>query len=134
MTPPLSSSSAGHAYAVVNIREVEGKKLLHIKNPWNKQRWKGKWSPKDDSSWTAAMVKALHYDRRAALAKDDGEFWMDLDSAKHFYDVFHMNWNPSLFKHQYSTHYCWKQDAGPVKDLYNMGENPQFMVDIKSTG
>eukprot|EP00729_Bicosta_minor_P004617 gene4617-18796_t len=54
--------------------------------------------------------------------------------SDHTYDVFHMNWNPSLFKHQYSTHYCWKQDAGPVKDLYNMGENPQFMVDIKSTG
>ena len=47
------------------------------------------------------MLKALHYDRKGALAKDDGEFWMDLDSAKHFYDVFHMNWNPTLFKHQY---------------------------------
>lgn len=66
---------------------MEGKKLLHIKNPWNKQRWKGKWSPKDDRNWTAAMTKALHYDRKGALAKDDGEFWMDLDSAKHFYDV-----------------------------------------------
>lgn len=41
-----------------------------------------------------------------------------------------MNWNPGLFAHKYTTHTCWSQAAGPVKDLYNVGENPQFRLEL----
>ena len=29
-----------HAYAVLNIAEVKGIKLLQLKNPWSHRRWK----------------------------------------------------------------------------------------------
>jgi calpain-7 len=34
-----------HAYAVLNVKEVRGYKLLQVKNPWTQKRWKGKFSP-----------------------------------------------------------------------------------------
>ena len=75
--------------------------MLHIKNPWNRGRWKGRWSPDDLASWTPSMCKKLGYDPIKAQAHDDGEFWMDLPSVKNFFDIFHMNWNPDLFKYKY---------------------------------
>eukprot|EP00039_Didymoeca_costata_P015536 m.267088 g.267088 ORF g.267088 m.267088 type:complete len:139 (-) comp16243_c1_seq6:2429-2845(-) len=99
-------------YAVINMREVEGHRLVHIKNPWNKGRWKGNWSPRHTQMWKPSIRKALNYNPELASQKDDGEFWMDLASVVNFYDVFHLNWNPGLFPHNYSTHYCWSQSAG----------------------
>ena len=34
-----------------------------------------------------------------------GIFWIDIDFAlRAFFDVFYLNWNPSLFKYTYCTH------------------------------
>lgn len=121
-----------HAYAVLNMREINGVRLLKIKNPWNHGRWKGKYSPDDNLHWTAELASKLDYDVGTARRVDDGEFWMDLDSVKSFFDVFHLNWNPSIFKFRYSLHKSWLQKSGPVRDLYNMGENPQFRLEFKT--
>eukprot|EP00039_Didymoeca_costata_P015534 m.267167 g.267167 ORF g.267167 m.267167 type:complete len:804 (-) comp16243_c1_seq16:1717-4128(-) len=130
-TEKKTGLSGCHAYAVINMREVEGHRLVHIKNPWNKGRWKGNWSPRHTQMWKPSIRKALNYNPELASQKDDGEFWMDLASVVNFYDVFHLNWNPGLFPHNYSTHYCWSQSAGPAKDRYNMGENPQYSLKLQ---
>lgn len=36
-----------HAYAVLDLRKFEDKRLLLVKNPWTKFRWKGRYSEKD---------------------------------------------------------------------------------------
>lgn len=37
--------SPSHAYAVLDVVQVFGKRLLQVKNPWTKKRWRGKYSP-----------------------------------------------------------------------------------------
>lgn len=34
-----------HAYAVLDVREIGKHRLLQVKNPWTKKRWRGKFSP-----------------------------------------------------------------------------------------
>ena len=52
-----------HAYAVLQVRELFGQRLLQLKNPWAKVRWKGAYSVHDTKRWTAELRKALAYDQ-----------------------------------------------------------------------
>lgn len=123
-----------HAYALLDIREVMGKRLFLLKNPWSQVRWKGNYSEHDTVNWTRALREALKYDPRNAQMFDNGVFWIDYDSLLHFFDVIYLNWNTSLFKYTYCIHECWRAGVGPVKDVYNIGENPQYSLELKAPG
>ncbi|KAJ3055624.1 hypothetical protein HK097_009951 [Rhizophlyctis rosea] len=60
-----------HAYSVLEAREVRGKKLVKIRNPWGSAEWKGPWSD-GSSEWTPEWMEQL--DHRFG---DDGVFWME---------------------------------------------------------
>lgn len=57
-----------HAYSVLKAREVDGVRLVLLKNPWGKHEWKGPWS--DGSSKCNPMplivgiVERSHSDMR----------------------------------------------------------------------
>ncbi|KPM11093.1 calpain-7-like protein [Sarcoptes scabiei] len=121
-----------HAYAMLDIQNVQGKRLFLLKNPWSHVRWKGKYSERDMSSWTPELKKALNYDPNSAKNFDNGIFWIDIDSLVNFFDVCYLSWNPSLFKYVYCTHDIWRAGVGPAKDLYYMGDNPQYSLKIKN--
>lgn len=123
-----------HAYAMLDVKEVLGKRLFLLKNPWSHLRWKGKYSERDTVNWTPALLKALHYDPRNASMFDNGVFWIDYDSVCHFFDVAYLNWNPNLFQYTYCTHRTWNAGTGPAKDLYNIGENPQYTLEVNKSG
>jgi len=125
---------SSHAYALLDIREVKGVRLLMLKNPWSHVRWRGNYSELDVSNWTDEMKKLLNYNPEKAATHDNGVFWIDYDSLIQFYDVFYLSWNPALFAHTTSTHHSWNAGLGPVKDLYNIGDNPQFSLTVRSTG
>ena len=84
-----------------------------------------------------------------ASENDNGEFWIDWKSIQQFFDVMYINWDPTMFSYKFTLHFCWHQvwrgavlpcshhltpvsyqDKGPVKDLYNMQENPQYRFAI----
>ncbi|KAG1687433.1 Calpain-7 [Nymphon striatum] len=134
--PELEAERAGlvptHAYAMLDIKEVNGKRLLLLKNPWSHLRWKGNFSERDTVNWTRAMKEAVRYDPKSAQQFDNGVFWIDYESVIQFYDVFYMSWNPSLFKYTYCTHQFWNAGKGPAKDVYNIGENPQYSLNVNS--
>lgn len=123
-----------HAYAMLDVREVQGRRLFLLKNPWSHLRWKGRFSERDTTSWTPALAQALRYDPHNAAMFDNGVFWIDYDSVCHFFDVAYLNWNPGLFQYTYCTHRSWNAGSGPVKDLYNIGENPQFSLELSKSG
>ncbi|CAI5444811.1 unnamed protein product [Caenorhabditis angaria] len=123
-----------HAYAVIDIRCVDNKRLLKLKNPWTHLRWKGNYSEKDKINWTKSLQQQLNYDPEQAALKDDGVFWIDFESACHFFDVFYVNWNPELFPFTSVYHATWNQCSGPVKDLYTVGDNPQYLLTVDCTG
>ncbi|XP_077978254.1 calpain-7-like [Glandiceps talaboti] len=123
-----------HAYAMLDIKHIKGKKLFQLKNPWNHLRWKGNYSEKDTEHWTPDLQKALNYDPKTAQQYDNGVFWIDYESLCEFYDVIYMNWNPDLFKYTYVTHHSWSAKEGPKKDNYNIGDNPQYKLEVKGQG
>lgn len=138
-TGPMSDSEADraglvptHAYALLDIRKVQRHRLLQLKNPWSHLRWKGKFSELDSINWTPELQRALNYDRKSALQFDNGVFWINWESALQFFDVIYMNWNPKLFKYRFTLHSTWKAMEGPKKDVYNIGDNPQYKLELMS--
>lgn len=74
----------GHAYSVLDVFEIEGNKLIQLRNPWGEEtEWKGAWS---DSSkeWTERR-RRIAYDRmqqrgveQTEIGVGDGVFWMSI--------------------------------------------------------
>ncbi len=139
-TPSLSEHEervlglvSSHAYAVLDVRNVLGKQLLKVKNPWSHRRWKGAYSPTDDRNWTPELRKALNYDRATASMIDNGCFWIDYNSMLANFRSLYMNWNPDLFAHRKVIHGSWMAHApGPKNDAYNRGYNPQFVFEVNA--
>jgi hypothetical protein len=76
----------GHAYAIVRVAEVDGNRLISIKNPWGHGEWTGAWSDGSDL-WTDAIKQAVGWSDQ-----DDGIFWMcftDFTKMFHNLDVCH---------------------------------------------
>ncbi|CAH0398502.1 unnamed protein product [Chilo suppressalis] len=140
-TGPLSDAEADrtglvatHAYAVLDVRLADGVKLLKLKNPWSHLRWRGNYSELDADHWTLSLRSLLNYDPESAAQYDNGVFWIDYASILRFFDVFYLNWNPELFHYTYCIHQKWDAGNGPVKDIYNIGENPQFSLHVQGKG
>ncbi|KAI8729645.1 calpain-9-like isoform X2 [Biomphalaria glabrata] len=76
----------GHAYAIINIKEVNIKHstvtLLHLRNPWGHGEWNGPFSDKSPE-WNLLSQA----DKDATLkTKDDGEFWISLTDFRTNFD------------------------------------------------
>ncbi|XP_072948969.1 calpain-7-like isoform X2 [Epargyreus clarus] len=125
---------ATHAYAVLDVRLVNGVKLLKLKNPWSHLRWRGNYSELDIAHWTPTLRATLNYDPDSAAQYDNGVFWIDYTSILNFFEVFYLNWNPGLFQYTNCIHQKWDAGNGPVKDAYNIGENPQFTLHVQGKG
>ena len=102
-----------------------------VKNPWARQGWKGRFSPTDAQNWTPQLRKALGYDPKKHIKKDDGIFWIEYNDLKQWYSSLYINWNPNLFKYSISQHGFWSVNVGPKNDSINIGYNPQYTLDIQ---
>ena len=126
---------SGHAYAVLRVVEVEGWRMLQVKNPWGRVRWKGRFSPADTVNWTPKLKRALNYDAATATQFDNGVFWIDYGAVRQFFATLHMVWNPGLFSFRHVVHGSWRLAApGPKSDRYCIFDNPQYHLEIKAAG
>ena len=127
-----------HAYAVLQVREVLGQKLLQLKNPWAKLQWKGAYSSADQRWADARLRKALNYDPDTARQHDNGVFWIDYASLLKYFQGVYLNWNPQLFAHSTSHHGQWPKRvkiAGEVRDdTTNLGHSPQYAMSVTVGG
>lgn len=126
----ISSSGIvqGHAYALLQVREVDGHKLIQIRNPWaNEVEWNGPWS---DSSpeWTDRMKHKLKH----VPQSKDGIFWMSWqDFQVHFRSIYVCRVYP--IEMRYSVHGQWRgYTAGGCQDYDTWNQNPQFR--LRATG
>uniref|UniRef100_A0A0X3PF53 Calpain-7 n=2 Tax=Schistocephalus solidus TaxID=70667 RepID=A0A0X3PF53_SCHSO len=133
---PSDESRSGlvptHAYALLDMQEVGNTRLLLLKNPWSRTKWKGNYSDQDKEHWTKEMQKRLNFDVNVAQYVDNGVFWIDYGSLCHFFDVFYINWNPDLFQYTTCVHSEWPAATGPKKDIYSYANNPQYTLEVRA--
>uniref|UniRef100_A0A0R3WKU9 Calpain catalytic domain-containing protein n=1 Tax=Hydatigena taeniaeformis TaxID=6205 RepID=A0A0R3WKU9_HYDTA len=135
LTPEVEQRSGlvpTHAYALLDMRQVDQTKLLLLKNPWSRTRWKGNFSDQDTERWTPEMQRKLDYDLNSARYVDNGVFWIDYKSLLYFFDVFYINWNPELFPYTTCVHSEWSASEGPKKDVYSFANNPQYTLEVQA--
>ncbi|KAG6548076.1 hypothetical protein Mapa_010510 [Marchantia paleacea] len=112
----------GHAYSLLQVCEVDGHKLVQIRNPWaNDVEWNGPWSDLS-AEWTDRMKHKLKYTPQAA----DGVFWMSWqDFQLHFRSLYVCRIYPPEMR--YSVRGQWRSSsAGGCQDYETWHQNPQF--------
>jgi hypothetical protein len=74
----------GHAYAVLDVAEIDEVRLIMLRNPWGKGEWKGAWSDYDNDNWTEKRRRKIEKNQRLKgreyikIGIDDGVFWMTI--------------------------------------------------------
>lgn len=117
---------SGHAYAVLEIMEFNGQRLLMVKNPWGHFRYKGKWDLDDNKSWTPEMKQ--HFGYNQLKSSDNGIFWIDMDSFCDAYENIYINWNPKLLQYRKSFFDLWKEADMSKGDFISVKKNPQYQL------
>ncbi|OMP09116.1 hypothetical protein COLO4_05794 [Corchorus olitorius] len=113
---------------VIQVREVDGHKLVQIRNPWaNEVEWNGPWSD-SSSEWTDRMRHKLKH----VPQSKDGIFWMSWqDFQIHFRSIYVCRVYPPEMR--YSVHGQWRgYSAGGCQDYNSWHQNPQFR--LRATG
>ncbi|KAK4497365.1 hypothetical protein PRZ48_011816 [Zasmidium cellare] len=135
-----------HDYAVLDLREVDGQRLLLIKNPWVEgTSWRGRFKGAAGSGNATDLIQ-LEDDSEPVQSPRDllnvneelkpGTFWMDLDNVLQNFESMYLNWNSGLFRHRQDVHFGWdlsestnnsgiKKMRGPS---FSLQHNPQFTV------
>ncbi|KAF3782219.1 Calpain-type cysteine protease [Nymphaea thermarum] len=114
----------GHAYSILQVREVDGHKLVQIRNPWaNEVEWNGPWSD-SSSEWTERIRHKLKH----VPQSKDGIFWMSWqDFQLHFRSIYVCRVYPPEMR--YSVHGQWRGcSAGGCQDYDTWNQNPQFRL------
>jgi len=62
----------GHAYGILDVKEIKSFRMIQIRNPWGTGEWTGAWSD-NAKEWEQhpEVAKACKFN-----ASDDGAFWM----------------------------------------------------------
>lgn len=84
-----------HAYGILQAKEAEGKKFIHIRNPWGKGEWEGRWSDKSPL-WTDSLKVLITPEFLNFLQKElnwmdanDGCFWMCIEDFVKYFNTFY---------------------------------------------
>lgn len=146
-----------HDYAVLDLREVDGQRLMLIKNPWCEgTSWRGRFNVSQYDAaalpnTTAEESSIEQYDgaapsqnSRDLLNADEqlspGTFWMDLDNVLQHFESIYLNWNPGLFSCRQDVHFTWDlsaPDYGQVKPRgrwASLINHPQYVVTASKGG
>ncbi|KAF4751277.1 hypothetical protein FOZ63_018742, partial [Perkinsus olseni] len=124
-----------HTYAILEVGEFKGNRLLMLKNPWSSLRWRGRFSPEDEESWAdEGLRQMLHYDQLTSVDYDRGLFWIDFESLVRYFDSVCLNWNPALFRYSHTVHGEWfylrEVSKWVENDRFCLGNNPQYSIDV----
>ncbi|KAK2806710.1 hypothetical protein FQN50_005704 [Emmonsiellopsis sp. PD_5] len=69
-----------HAYSVMDAREIKGKRMLRLRNPWGQKEWTGPWSD-GSAEWTPEWMELLGH-----KFGNDGMFWISYEDFLRKYE------------------------------------------------
>ncbi|KAJ5601113.1 hypothetical protein N7510_010647 [Penicillium lagena] len=107
-----------HDYAILDMKEVHGRRQFLLKNPWAGEE------PEQTQSGS----------RQNELSPlSPGIFWMDCEQLLQNFENLYLNWNPGLFKYREDVHFTWDLSQGRgIAGCFI--KNPQFSIHSESGG
>jgi len=69
-----------HAYSVLDVQDIDGMRLVRMRNPWGHFSWNGDWSDQSDM-WTPDLKNTL-----LSGGGDDGVFWIAYHDVLQYFD------------------------------------------------
>ncbi|RAL61314.1 hypothetical protein DID88_009450 [Monilinia fructigena] len=100
----------GHAYSILRAVEIDGQRLVLLRNPWGEGEWKGAWSD-GSKEWTPEWMKKLEH-----TFGDDGSFWMSYDDLLKKYQTFDRT---RLFTDEWKVTQSWASMEVPWTVSYH---------------
>jgi len=70
---------AGHAYSIIRVAEMQGFRLVQLRNPWGRYEWGGEWSDESPLWDEHPAVQRALWPLRSSTPRNrmnDGTFWM----------------------------------------------------------
>jgi hypothetical protein len=109
-----------HDYAILDMKEVDGRRRCLLKNPWAGAEPNIMQDPGSEHEGDAPSLSP-------------GIFWMDCEQVLQNFEHLYLNWNPGLFKYREDIHFTWDLSHGRVIAGCFV-KNPQFSVYSESGG
>ncbi|XP_013069901.2 calpain-D-like [Biomphalaria glabrata] len=72
-----------HSYSILDIQDLEGNKLVRLRNPWGRYSWKGAWSD-DSPKWKD--VSEASRNKLLSFGEEHGVFWMEFSDLMRYFD------------------------------------------------
>ena len=117
----------GHAYSILDVRELDDHRIMKMRNPWGKFEWTGRWGDKS-AEWTPRYKKLLNHDTTA----DDGCFWLAFeDFVKYFRNLYCCK----LVGKQHRAEVAgeWKGKTTGGAQPFESWKNPQYLLCVGSS-
>ncbi|KAJ5513422.1 hypothetical protein N7463_002974 [Penicillium fimorum] len=112
----------GHSYSIMEAREIDGHRLLRLRNPWGRKEWHGAWGD-GSKEWTPEWMKALGHQ-----FGNDGFFWISYKDLLRKYQHFDRT---RLFGPEWTITQQWTTLNVPWSADYH---STKFMMDVTKSG
>lgn len=119
-----------HAYGIIDAQEIEGNRLVRLRNPWGNYEWTGPWSD-GSREWTPKLL--AHFGNYEF--DNDGTFFMCFDDFRAFFNSVHvlrlLTDDIGEVWTKYAVHGVWDPSAKTAGGYVANGtwtNNPQFRI------
>ncbi|KAJ5435083.1 hypothetical protein N7491_005678 [Penicillium cf. griseofulvum] len=112
----------GHSYSIMEAREIDGHRLLRLRNPWGRKEWHGAWGD-GSKEWTPEWMKVLGHQ-----FGNDGFFWISYKDLLRKYQHFDRT---RLFGLEWTITQQWTTLNVPWSADYH---STKFMMDVTKSG
>ncbi|KAL4882101.1 hypothetical protein BJY04DRAFT_188029, partial [Aspergillus karnatakaensis] len=114
--------SENHSYSIMDAKEIDGVRLLKLRNPWGKKEWNGAWSDGSEQ-WTAEWMQKLNH-----KFGNDGFFWISYDDLLKKYQ--HLD-RTRLFGPEWTITQQWTSLSVPWSADYH---TTKFRLNVTKAG